>query len=485
MWLAPMFRNRPGRDPNQPRWKFTVLALVAVTSFLALLPFIYTGVFSRYQADDYCSAQLLRSSGFLNAQWESYTGWSNRFSTMFITGLIDPLDVLGMQILPTILVVGLLLCGYYLLHTLRLTRGWSLSDLELIALAGVITFTSVYSAPNAFQSIYWRSGSITYTLPILGFLILAAILVSQMAKNPTGWKVVLIGLLAFFNGGFSETTVVMQLALLGMAAGWLLWRLRKGETNYPGKATLWAAIAGTILAMLVMILSPGNAIRLSQMPAPPDFFRWLYLIFRFGAGFIYQTITSYPVPLLATVIIGFALSQQRDWHDAQPTKWSWAFWAIPTVVFLVIVASCAPSAFAQGAYPEDRAMIFARYILTACFITYAYLIGVVYLHWRQKSDRFTLLPAQSFHGFILVIMCFYLFYGALQTLSTIPAYQARATAWDARAKEIEVNRLSGQMDQIVPAYDSMGRIRELSDDPQHWVNRCAASYYQIDSISAQ
>ncbi len=226
MWLAPMFRNRPGRDPNQPRWKFTVLALVAVTSILALLPFIYTGIYSRFQADDYCSAQLLRSTGFLNAQWEFYTGWSNRFSTMFMTGLIDPLDVLGMQILPTILVVGLLLCGYYLLHTLRNARGWSLSDLEILAMAGVITFISVYSAPNAFQSIYWRSGSITYTLPILGFLILAAILVSHLSKNPTGWKVILIGLLAFFNGGFSETTAVMQSALLGMAAGWILWRVR-------------------------------------------------------------------------------------------------------------------------------------------------------------------------------------------------------------------------------------------------------------------
>ncbi len=485
MWLAPMFRNRAGRDPNQPRWKFTVLALTAVTSILVLLPFIYTGIYSRYQADDYCSAQLLRLNGFINAQWQSYTGWSNRFSTMIVTGMVDPLDVLGMQILPTILVVGLILSGYYLLHSIRKTFGWSLSDLEMVVIAGLITFISLYSAPNQFQSLFWRSGSITYTLPIIGLLLLSAILVSQNTSKISRWKITLVALLAFFIGGFSETTAALQLALLVMAAGLILWRSRNNGVKLQGKCFLWAAIAGTILALIFMIISPGNTVRLSQMPEPPTFFRWLYLTFRFGLGFIYQSFSSYPLPILATGIIGFALSQQRDWLNAQPRQWTYLFWVIPLVVFLAIVATCAPSAFAQGAYPEDRALISARYILTAGITAYAYLIGIVYLHWRQQSPKFRLLPAQSTFGFILVFMCFYLFYGALQTLAVIPDYQARAKAWDARASNIQISRQSGEKNLMVQAYDSIGRIRELSDDPQHWVNRCAATYYQVDSISAQ
>lgn len=485
MWLAPMFRNRPGRDPNQPRWKFTVLALTAVTSILVLLPFIYTGTYSRYQADDYCSAQLLRTNGFINAQWQSYTSWSNRFSTMFITGMVDPLDVLGMQILPTILVIGLLLGGYYLLHSIRKTLRWSLSDLELVVIAGLITFISIYSAPNQFQSFYWRSGSITYTLPIIGLLILSAGLVSHASTKPVIWKIGLVGLLAFFNGGFSETTAALQLALLVVAAGLILWQSRKNEIEFQGKSLLWAAIAGTSLALVVMVISPGNAVRMSQMPEQPTFFRWLFLTLRFGLGFIYQSFSSYPLPILVTGIIGFSLSQQRDWQNAQPRKWSYLFWVIPVIVYLAIAAICAPSAYAQSAYPEDRAMISARYILVAAIAGYAYLIGIAYLHWRQQSPKFQLLRTQSGHGFILVIMCFYLFYGGLQTLAAIPDYQARAKAWDIRAGEIYALRNSGENNLIVRAYDSMGRIRELSDDPQHWVNRCAATYYQVDSISAK
>ncbi len=366
MWLAPMFRNRPGRDPNQPRWKFTVLALTAVTSILVLLPFIYTGIYSRYQADDYCSAQLLRINGFINAQWQSYTSWSNRFSTMFITGMVDPLDVLGMQILPTILVIGLLLGGYYLLHSMRKTLNWSLSDLELVVIAGLITFISIYSAPNQFQSIYWRSGSITYTLPIVGLLILSAILVSQVTSKPVFWKIGLVGLLVFFNGGFSETTAALQLTLLVMAAGLILWRSRLTSMSFQGKGFLWAAIGGTLLALVVMIISPGNTVRMSQMPEPPTFLRWLFLTFRFGLGFIYQSFSSYPLPFLATSIIGFSLSQQRDWQQRPTTKVDLIFsGSFLLIVYLAIAAICAPSAFAQGAYPEDRAMISARYILTA------------------------------------------------------------------------------------------------------------------------
>jgi hypothetical protein len=291
--------------------------------------------------------------------------------------------------------------------------------------------------------------------------------------------------LAFFNGGFSETTTALQAAILVLGLGLVYWRNRaRGLRVYRYEPILAAGI-GTLAALVVMVLSPGNAVRMSQMPEQPGLLEWIYLSFRFGAGFVYQSITSYPLTILITVITGFSLSQQQDWKDINPKNWSWLFWAIPVGMYLLIVASTAPSAFAQGAYPEDRGMIPARFILTSGIAALAYLVGMVYLHYRQQSEKFQLRPAQSLSAFILVMMCFYLFYGGLQTLARIPDYMDRASAWDERAESIEINRQAGQMDQTVQAYDSMGRVRELAIDPDHWVNRCAAGYYQLDSIQAK
>jgi hypothetical protein len=130
-------------------------------------------------------------------------------------------------------------------------------------------------------------------------------------------------------------------------------------------------------------------------------------------------------------------------------------------------------------------MIGARVILTVGIAAISYLAGMIYLRWRQQSEKFQLKPAQSTAAFVLVIVCFYFFYGGLQTLARIPDYMNRASAWDLRAETIRTDRLAGNINQTVAAYDSMGRIREISDDPDHWVNRCAAGYYQLESIKAK
>ncbi len=88
-------------------------------------------------------------------------------------------------------------------------------------------------------------------------------------------------------------------------------------------------------------------------------------------------------------------------------------------------------------------------------------------------------------GFILIIVSFYLVNGSLQILSLIPDYKKRAEAWDIRADEIQIMKSKIQKDLVITPLDSYGRIREISDDPTNWVNRCAAVYYGVDSIVAK
>ena len=488
MFITPLQKKYPKIDDGTPKWHNPILALMVIVLILSILPFIYTGTFSRYQADDYCFSSSLIQNGYLGALEESYQTWSNRFSTILVIGLIDPLKVIGLRILPGILISGMLGGLYLLIQELKKRMEWRIGRTESFILAAMITFFTVYTAPDQFQSFYWRSGSITYTLPvvILPFLLALMLRADRQTIAPRAFLLAggIIFILALLNGGFSETTAAFQTVIFGLLFGWVLLKAEQDKKKQR-LALLLCAISGAIAAMIIMILSPGNAVRLENMPAPPGVFKLIYLSFRFAAGFIVNTIQGSPLPVVISFIFAFSLAMLRSWKDVKLRGWTWLFWGIPVGAFLLVVAVCAPSAYAESAYAEARAFLPARWILTIAGVTWFYLLGIVYQTWRYKNPKYQLIKEQTLIAFVIVLLSFYVMRGALVTLGSIPDYQTRAKAWDARAASIEQQKNTGILDIETKALDSFGRIRELSDNPKLWVNKCAAIYYGVNSITAK
>jgi hypothetical protein len=89
MFITPLQKKYPKIDDGTPKWHNPIMALMVIVLILSILPFIYTGTFSRYQADDYCFSSSLIQNGYLGALKDSYQTWSNRFSTILVIGLID------------------------------------------------------------------------------------------------------------------------------------------------------------------------------------------------------------------------------------------------------------------------------------------------------------------------------------------------------------------------------------------------------------
>ncbi len=59
MFITPLQKKYPKIDDGSPKWHNPILALMVIVLILSILPFIYTGTFSRYQADDYCFSSSL------------------------------------------------------------------------------------------------------------------------------------------------------------------------------------------------------------------------------------------------------------------------------------------------------------------------------------------------------------------------------------------------------------------------------------------
>lgn len=454
--------------------------LTAAAMILALAPFAYTGWFARYQADDYCSAQLLRGEGFWRAQWISYTGWSNRFSTMLVTGLIDPLDVFGMQILPGLLTAGLLGAAVLLLFRLRALSGAGVPGGFLWALAAGGVFFGLYTLPERFQALYWRSGSVTYTLPVVCLLLLLAALTARPGARGRRRRAALLGLFSFFAAGFSETTAAMQITALTLGlAGLVIYEKTSGRRALE-RSGWTAALAGALAALIVMALAPGNAVRMSQMPQPPGLLIWLAMSLRHGAALLFDGVSSYLLPRAAGLILGLALALLRDWSRTPVRRLAWTLLAVLPILYLLAAAACAPSVYAQSAYPEPRALSAANFVLAAGVTAAGWLTGGLI----QKLLAGRLRPGvlRALGALAVVVLGVYALYGGWRTLGEAAEYRARAAAWDARVAQIERLRLRGETAVEVNALDSIGSIAELSADPEDWVNRCAAGYYGVEEI---
>ena len=486
MYLSPLFKKYPKTDPNEPNWRRPVLVLMVLVFTLSLLPFIYTGTFSRYQADDYCFSSSLIQHGYFGSMIDGYQTWSNRFSTYLVIGLIDKLDVLGMQILPGVLIIGMMGGLYLLFWNIKNRLNWPIDHTQVLILTAMTTFFTIYTAPDQFQSFYWRSGSITYTLPVvlLPFLLALIIKLEMLKSGKTIFLIscVLIFLLTLFNGGFSETTAAFQSVIFGFLLLLISRVTHQEKRNLI--ILLLCALAGMLTAMIIMILSPGNDVRMGNMPDTPGIFRLIYLSFRFAAGFIYNTIKVSPLPVAVSCFLAFSLAFLGNWHVKVLHGTRWVFLGLPVTAYLLIVAICAPSAYAQSAYPEARALLPAQWILTIAEISFFYMLGIWYQGWRLRNPKYEIKKSQTLIALLVVFFCFYPMRGALSTLGGVPEYQSRAAAWDKRSAFIMQEKAAGNRDLKVQELDSFGRIRELSDNPELWVNKCAAIYYGVQSITA-
>jgi len=154
---------------------------------------------------------------------------------------------------------------------------------------------------------------------------------------------------------------------------------------------------------------------------------------------------------------------------------------LPFILILLIAAGFSTSAYGQS-YPVARARFFAHYLITITLVFEGALLGM----WlsRVKWKFFDVAHLEYPSILILLILAVYPFRAGLQVILEIPEYRARAEKWDTR--ETQINKLiaQGKTDLMIVQLDGVDGVKELDSSADHWVNICAAQYYEINSIRA-
>jgi len=464
---------------------------------LALFAYACLGLFSRYYADDYCLTSGFLIKGFWKSQIDLYTTWSPRFSGTFILNLSEYFGRSAIRGWTAFLILlWVITLTWSLRQVSQLTRVL-VSKKSALLLSEIFIFFIILEAPQQYQSIYWRIGLITYTLPLVFLTGLCGLIFNRMRKiepeQIPWWGLVACTALAFFAGGFSETYVTLQtslliLALLGIWLG----------CKYPVKRNwlilVGGSLVGSIIALIIVVSAPGNAIRLAAMPVrPPNLFQLIQMSMTNAFLFMYISLKNYSFQNVLTFLLPAALTYciyagRNGFPKMRPTALLVALFLTPIIGYLLIVTVCLPTAYAQFSYPEGRTLIQAHFLMVAIILIEGGLIGMCLsqLHlWANEPVPFSL---QLLTTLLFLLIALYPLYDARKTYMKAPIYRERAMAWDVRDTEIRRRALLNEsnikiIDSRASSFDEFSGLEEIGSDPRHWVNQCAASFYGAHDLT--
>jgi uncharacterized protein DUF6056 len=415
---------------------------------LPLLVYAWIGAYSRYTADDFCWAGILRTEGFTNAQVHWYTQYSPRFAFTFLVNLTE---LIGPSVVPVLPAMAIVLW----LGTLTWTLSrFGLGRLRAFLLAEVAALATLQTAPDLPQSLYWQTGLLTYLLP----LILASFLIGWIRVGSQRWWALAVSLLtAFFAGGLSETYLIPQNVALSLG---LLVALRCRAR----RAHVAVALLGGVLALAIIVASPSIGPRVQGTPAD----LWLAASAAIATAAVQMSrfVRFFAFTILMCLAAGFLFGGCLPRLDRQRL-------ILVSAAVLITLPFCDfPSFYAQNGNPPTRSLIVPGAIL----VGYVLFLGIAAgqrAHGLQLARWPIALTA-------LLVVPIVIAATSLPDVSTARTY---ASLFDAEDQQIRGSVAAGQTDVTVGSLPKNLGEDFITSDRDNWFNMCVARYYGARSIA--
>jgi hypothetical protein len=469
---------------DRRRAGYTIAIALLATPLLA---HAYLGFFTRYMADDYCTAASARD-GLLAMQKHFYLGWSGRFAFTFTIGLVESLGVWVVPFLPGVLVAAFVAALAWAVSQFGCKWPAALLLAELIAFA---TFDD--NKGGVFEAVYWQTGALTYLLPLVLMTILAGYLARLYFREGGRagvWRLALCGLLAFYAGGFSETYLMTQTAALAVAlaaCGTLLRRERRARVIAP----FCAVMLGSLLALAVVAAAPGNQVRQAALPPRiglvPAAAQSLESAFAFVCAEHNYPATAYVrlAALLIPLLLAFFAPREGEVRGQVPTEVrgrvpAAAIVVVPLATFAVVLAGLFPSFYAMSREPPPRALLTTQFVLICGLVCWGWMLGAVLRRAYPKPSRAVAACCVA----LALVMAAFPPYAAKRTLAPVGRARSLAAIWDRRDAEIRAAVARGERRLTVPADYNLGGTDMMTGDAGWYVNECAAAFYGAETITA-
>lgn len=470
----------------------TAAALAALLA-VGLAAHAYVGFYTRYMADDYCTAGTVRTAGLLTTQTHFYTAWSGRFSFTLTVSLFELLGAGVVPFLPLAALVCWLAATVWAVYELlskslgRRPLLFSFLVAELIVYATVADNTG-----GVFEALYWQTGMLTYTAPLIILTALAALYAREFrrvdTRAPGAASIIAVFAVAFYAGGFSETSALMQIGALACAVASTLFLLDSTRRRRL-LPSLIAGLSGSIVSLALVALAPGNSVREASLPARSDLFTAIartlsnelsHAVSEHNYGILFSP--RWAALLLAT-LLSFYLSLRAGVPEGSTKRWRRLLWLSASGLF-VYFCCFFPASYAMSVAPPPRALIVAQLVLVCMLVSLGWIAGGwAGAHFARK--RLTLTPTLNFAlAALALLLSLTLLIPMRQTFSQVSRARALARLWDLHDAGIRARIAGGERNLNVPVAYNIGGTDVMTGDPKWYVNHCFAVYYGADSVMA-
>jgi hypothetical protein len=467
------------------KWLLPGSLALFIPSVIALSLHGYLGSFSRFMGDDFCAAYIADRFGILRAVWYWYLNWNGGYTVSILGELLPLIKPRGMAY-----VISILLAIWFTITCivigLFLPRGAKTGEKvwASLSLGGAVLFVILLLSPNVPQSFYWWAGMRPYTMPLIGITFYALLYQWYRRGSPEKREVYIwVGisfLAALFNGGLSETFTPVQIVFFATLTGWIFIRNKAGFRDrdflFP-----FAGLIGSIVALVIMISAPGNAIRRSQLPPAPDLFTVLRIAFSGYSAFLLD-IFSTKEKIIG--LIGLALG--AVWIGMQFKSEEKTNLLAAATLFLggfIFAFGCfPPGAYGLAEPPPGRTHIIPDFMLVVGFLT----SGVITGNWlgNQLDTSYRNIVNLGFIVLITGCMGYASFMNSTALYSSRQEYAAYAQNWD-EAEKILLQASQTDVDTVyIPALTNWAHVFDPRDNPRFYVNECIAKYYQVNQVIA-
>jgi hypothetical protein len=467
----------------------TIIIVGCIIFLLGLLLFGYLGIFNRYYADDWCYNADFKSLGLLGTiKGYTYitTYASNRYSLTFLSGILYKMGILGVQVMTPFVITFWLIGMYVNLENILKTTRFSRTSPFIFLISAIILQFTLYVAPHSYQNLYWRSGLLPYTAPLVTVVWVFGFITHQIETGRSAKvnKVITI-VLIFLGGGFSEAANAYISTALGLYVVFTIIALRKNNSwANDSLSTSIIYFASSLLALFVLLISPANEPRrLASYGNPAPIHELPFLVFSLGFDFVEYFFESLPLPSIMLFVTVALLAFILNPEDTEPLNTrEFITWSLIVIVvaFVLISSSQAPSAYIEKGPPAPRIQIIPRFTIVLALSALAWLLGY-FLHDKVKK-KWTVLFA------IMILLFTYGYAGRsiFITSKKIELYANRAEIWDKRNGNIYQAKEKGRLEVDVKGIDGapVGGLKDFKPEASDWVNQCAARFYGVNAIRA-
>jgi hypothetical protein len=480
-------------------FRSTLIALLPwglfAASSLPLIILACLGTFTRYLADDYSTAGVLVNQGFWKAQAYWYQAWSGRYSFTFLVSLIE---LAGVRIVPWLPMLGLLLWSVSLFWTLwqlfkvlgvRIGKAW------IGVLVNVVIFGAIKGFREYAQVIFWQTGILTYQISLIFITLMVGIFLTRFYLSPwrplRSWEYALWALAFFVGGGFSETWVIVQIALLGLAFIFFLFT-KNSPLRTDVLRVLFVGFLASWTALLVIAKSPGNMNRDTVMAELSfDLLRnSLIMAFRDVPVFLSEWLAGNTTLAVMLILAGLTAGIHAELPAERKTNQLRLGIFLLIGVYILLWAGFVPQYAVMNIRPAERAIFMPMALLLWVFVLCAVFAGA-------ELDACLKPPvSQASRAILLTALALSLFWVPVRSAYSlswmIPSLQLYAQRWDARDAVLRQAGIQGEKEVVVESLRRNPALHEiqptfwiegdLQDIPEHWINQVAASYYGVASI---